>query len=395
MGILQWLKEAAEINHNLKIRILLPKSKDESSSSGSDSGVHSNNSSLTVNQTLKEELDTVYPNQIDLRLVEESMPIRITIVVIDRKECMITELKDDTKDDSFHAAGLSVYSNSNTIALSYSSIFESLWIQTETYEKLKAYSKMQTEFINTAAHELRTPLQPILGISEILRFGGELDRIDNKKEELNKYLDIIIRNARRSRDLADNILNASLIESKSLKLEKEIFNLNDIITDNIEKVKRQFLLIDNNNSSSLKIIYDPSSGALSSSSAPSHIYVEADKYRLSQVVYNLLTNAIKFTTKDGTITISVKTRKEEGEEKEKADDNKVIVVVSVKDTGKGIDSEIFPRLFTKFATKSFDGMGLGLFISRKIIEAHGGRIWAENNPDGIGATFYFTLPVIN
>jgi signal transduction histidine kinase len=368
MGALRLLNEAAA-KHNVKVRILLPKSKHEINSSSSDL--------IVVDQTLKErETENAYHHQIDVRLVEESIPIRITIVVIDRKECMLIELKDDTKDDSFHAAGLSVYSNSKTIALSYASIFESLWIQTETYEKLKAYSKMQTEFINNAAHELRTPIQPILAISEVLRFEEEEKQVVSKKE-LNKYLDVILTNARRLKDLGDNILNVSLIESQSLRLEKELFNLNDIIIDNVETIKRQFLLIDNDdNNTSLEILYEKNSGAAT------EIYLEADKRRISQVIYNLLHNAIKFTN-EGSITISVK---------RKTDDNKVIVV-SVEDTGIGIDPEILPRLFTKFATKSVAGTGLGLFISKSIVEAHGGKIWAENNADGKGATFAFSLPL--
>ena len=370
MGALRLLNEAAA-KHNVKVRILLPKSKHEINSSSSDL--------IVVDQTLKErETENAYNHQIDVRLVEESIPIRITIVVIDRKECMLIELKDDTKDDSFHAAGLSVYSNSKTIALSYASIFESLWIQTETYEKLKAYSKMQTEFINNAAHELRTPIQPILAISEVLRLEEE-ERVVSKKE-LNKYLDVILTNARRLKDLGDNILNVSLIESQSLRLEKELFNLNDIIIDNVETIKRQFLLIDNDDSTtSLEILYDKTSG-----DAAADIYLEGDRRRISQVIYNLLHNAIKFTN-EGSINISVK---------RKIDDNKVIVV-SVEDTGIGIDPEILPRLFTKFATKSVAGTGLGLFISKSIIEAHGGKIWAENNADGKGATFAFSLPLSN
>ena len=242
--------------------------------------------------------------------------------------------------------GLSVYSDSKAIALSYASIFESLWIQTETYEKLKAYSKMQTEFINNAAHELRTPIQPILAISEVLRFGGEEEERVVSKKDLNKSLDVILTNARRLKDLGDNILNVSLIESRSLKLEKELFNLNGIIIDNVEAVKRQFLLIDNDddNNTSLDRLYDKNSGDVAAD-----IYLEADKRRISQVIYNLLHNAIKFTN-EGSITISVK---------RKVDDNKVIVV-SVNDTGKGIDSQIFPRLFTKFATKSVKRNRIGL-----------------------------------
>lgn len=357
MGLLELLKEVA-LSNKIKIRILLPKTLEGSSNN-------------IVNQALK-ELENTHPHQIDLRLVEESIPIRISISIIDRKECMIIETKDDSKDDSFHAAGSSVYSNSKAIALSYASIFESLWIQTETYEKLKAYSKMQREFINNAAHELRTPIQPILGITEILRFGGEHDKISGK-QKLNESLDIILRNARRLSELADNVLSVSLIESQSLKLEKELFNLNGIIVDNIKSAKRQFLPI--GTKSNLKIIYDRAS--------ETDVYVNADKYKISQVVYNLLNNAIKFT-KEGSITISIKRKGGEGE-------NKKAIVVSVKDTGEGIDSEMLPRLFTRFATKSFAGTGLGLFVSKHIIEAHDGEIWAENNAEGKGATLSFTL----
>lgn len=359
MGLLELLKEVA-LSNKIKIRILLPKTLEGSSNN-------------IVNQALK-ELENTHPHQIDLRLVEESIPIRISISIIDRKECMIIETKDDSKDDSFHAAGSSVYSNSKAIALSYASIFESLWIQTETYEKLKAYSKMQREFINNAAHELRTPIQPILGITEILRFGGEHDKISGK-QKLNESLDIILRNARRLSELADNVLSVSLIESQSLKLEKELFNLNGIIVDNIKSAKRQFLPI--GIKSNLKIIYDRAS------ETEADVYVNADKYKISQVVYNLLNNAIKFT-KEGSITISVKRKGGEGE-------NKKAIVVSVKDTGEGIDSEMLPRLFTRFATKSFAGTGLGLFVSKHIIEAHDGEIWAENNAEGKGATLSFTL----
>ena len=359
MGLLELLKEVA-VNNKIKVRILVPKSNDDSSNN-------------IVNQALK-ELGNIHPHQIDLRLVEETIPIRISISVIDRKECMIIETKDDSKYDSFHAAGSSVYSNSKAIALSYASIFESLWIQTETYEKLKAYSKMQKEFINNAAHELRTPIQPILGITEILRFGGELDEIGGK-QKLNESLDIILRNARRLSELADNVLSVSLIESQSLKLEKELSNLNDLIADNIKSAKRQFLSIYSN--VSLKIIYDHVS------ETEANIYIEADKYKISQVVYNLLNNAIKFTN-EGSITISVKRKDDKVE-------NKKAIVVSVKDTGEGIDSEMLPRLFTRFATKSFAGTGLGLFVSKHIVEAHDGEIWAENNAEEKGATLSFTL----
>jgi two-component system sensor histidine kinase VicK len=119
------------------------------------------------------------------------------------------------------------------------------------------------------------------------------------------------------------------------------------------------------------------------------IFVEADKGRISEVIHNLLDNALKFT-EDGTISITDALMKKE-EHENKGDE---LVIVSVKDTGIGIDSQIFPRLFEKFATKSeATGTGLGLFISKSIVEAHGGRIWAQNNGDSKGATFSFSLPI--
>jgi two-component system, OmpR family, sensor histidine kinase VicK len=113
------------------------------------------------------------------------------------------------------------------------------------------------------------------------------------------------------------------------------------------------------------------------------IIAEADKVRISQVISNLLSNALKFT-KEGVISIN----------SEKKDSQ---ILVSIKDTGTGIDPEIMPRLFSKFATKSQSGTGLGLFISKSIIEAHGGKMWASNNDtnqeNGRGALFTFNLPL--
>ena len=112
--------------------------------------------------------------------------------------------------------------------------------------------------------------------------------------------------------------------------------------------------------------------------------------RISQVISNLIDNAIKFISKEGRITITVEKKKSNI-----ASDNDAMVVVSVKDTGAGIHPEIIPLLFSKFATKSATGTGLGLYISKSIIESHGGKIWAQNNEDGNGSTFSFSLPTAN
>jgi signal transduction histidine kinase len=236
------------------------------------------------------------------------------------------------------------------------------------YEQLKINDKMQKEFINIAAHELRTPIQPILSLSQILQ-----SNISNSAQQ-QEFLDAIVRNARRLQRLTENILDVTRIESHSLQLMKERFSFNENIRNVINDVNNQTGFL-NNNSNAVSILFEPKQD----------VFVEADKVRIYEVISNLLKNAIQFT-KEGTITITAAT--------EKIDYNNDEAIVSIKDTGTGIDPKILPRLFTKFATKSVAGTGLGLFISKSIIEAHGGRIWAQNNPDGRGATFYFSLPLI-
>ncbi|MPZ08310.1 MAG: GHKL domain-containing protein [Nitrososphaeraceae archaeon] len=228
-------------------------------------------------------------------------------------------------------------------------------------EQLKVHDNMQKEFINIAAHELRTPTQSIMGYSELLA---------TDPENSTRYINPIIRNANRLQRLSEDILDVTRIESQSLKLNREEFNLDDVISSIVGDYRT--LLLDDEDKINLDIQYEPKS-----------IIVNADKVRVSQVISNLLSNAIKFTTK-GKGTIYVTAEKKNSE-----------VMVSVKDTGQGIDPEILPRLFTKFVTKSSSsGTGLGLFISKSIVETHGGKIWAENSTDGRGVTFSFTLPVV-
>ena len=284
----------------------------------------------------------------------------VTILVVDRKASLVIEKVDDSKESFIEAVGLSTYSTSEPTIMSYLSIFENFWNQLELYEKLKEHDKMQKEFINIAAHELRTPTQSILGYAEILKMDSE-----RSKQLANP----ILRSAIRLQRLTVDILDVTRIESQTLRLNKEEFNLNEIISNVIEDCKSQI------DSEKIKLVYEHR--------RVNNIVVNADKTRLNQVISNLVSNSIKFTQGERG-TISITTKREE--------DSKAIII-SVRDTGKGIDPEIIPRLFTKFATKSDIGTGLGLFISKSIVEAHGGRIWAENNKDGKGATFCFTLPV--
>ena len=244
--------------------------------------------------------------------------------------------------------------------------------------------RTQKEFINVAAHELRTPIQPILGLSEILR-----SRLTKGPEWQGRdLLDIIIRNAKRLQRLAEDILDVTRIESQSLKLKKERFNLNQLVLQIVEDHRNQISRAGSdpasvNSDMGIELAFVPQKDS---------IFIEADKSRISQVISNLLSNAIKFTLQE----------EKEGEKHGKTilitidkDDPHKEAILSIRDAGVGIDPEIFPRLFSKFASKSFEGTGLGLFISKSIIEAHGGKIWAENNStnghlEG-GATFRFSL----
>ncbi|MDQ5843483.1 MAG: HAMP domain-containing histidine kinase, partial [Thermoproteota archaeon] len=295
-----------------------------------------------------------------IRVMDSSLNTNITAVIMDRKRLMIFELRDDAKDISYEAVGLALYSDSKTLAMSYASIFDNLWKQTELYEKLEAHDNMQKEFINIAAHELRTPIQPILGLAEVLQAS-----IHNEPEKV--YVETIWRNARRLEKLTEDLLDVTRIESHLLSLNKEFFNVNDIVLAQIMDYQQR--ASDNNNQ--IELHYDHKDDV---------IIVNADKARIIQVIDNLLRNAINFTDEAGTIRVTADIKNKE-------------VVISIRDKGRGISPEVYPKLFTKFATKSHKGTGLGLFISKSIIEAHGGRIWAENNKDDKGATFSFTLPL--
>jgi len=244
-------------------------------------------------------------------------------------------------------------------------------------EKLKLHDKMQEEFINIAAHELRSPIQPIIGLSEVLRSRKreDVEKVEGQIEQ-NEMLDVIIRNAKRLGRLSEDILDVTRIESQSLPLRKEKFNLNRLMLNSVGDSRNQITKENKDNNIKIELVFK----------GDSDIYVEADKNRINQVVSNLLANAIKFT-KEGTITITIE--KKEGDY---YNDISREVVVAVKDSGIGIDPEVLPKLFRKFTSSSQGGTGLGLFISRSIIEAHGGRIWAENNKDGKGSTFSFSLP---
>ena len=289
------------------------------------------------------------------------------LFIVNNAKFIRFEIKELQAQDFTDAVGFIVYSNSKVSVYSARSFFELLWNERVQYKKLKEADEMKSEFINVAAHELRTPIQPILTLVDLIRSNMKGSR---HEESLN----IIFRNTKRLQRLTENILDVTKIESGALDLKQERFNLKDVITNTLNDA----MVVRNNSSNN-------SNGIIRLHYQPLDSFIEGDEGRISQVVNNLVDNAFKFSKEEGIITVNTK-----------LEDNKIIV--SVKDNGQGIVPSILPKLFSKFKAESYSGTGLGLYICKNIVEAHGGKIWAENNSlinGERGATFYFSLPVLS
>jgi two-component system, OmpR family, sensor histidine kinase VicK len=378
------LKQAAEQN-KVNVRLLMPSigDSDNNRMALSNPDYTSKNSVTDYSNIKRLLLSDALSNNIDIRHIKKASEMKATILIVDRRYSLVIELRDDNESSFEQAIGFSTYSTSRPGVLSYISIFESLWVQTELYEQLtqsnehlalaneqlKIHDRMQREFINIASHEMKTPTQAILGMSGLLKYYPE------RRDEL---IEIIQRNAKRLQALTSDILDVTRIESQTLKLENERFYIFDLVSEVVDDHRER---IKDSSNKNIELSYD------SDEDGKRRIFVEADRGRITQVLTNLLNNALKFTD-EGQITVSTYQNND-------SNDNKDEVTVRVVDTGSGIDNGIYPRIFSKFATKSHQGTGLGLFISKSIIEAHGGRIWAKNNTDGRGATFIFTIPIID
>jgi two-component system, OmpR family, sensor histidine kinase VicK len=380
IGVIQSLIEVAK-EQQVKVRILMPISK--------------------LTEHIVQSLTQQQQNNIVIRCIEPNPDTEATILVVDKKVSLVIELKDDTKDTFIEAVGLSTHSNSKAGILSHVTIFENLWKQSELYQEIKdshenlkmAHQKLEinnkilNNFIQTSAHELRNPIQPILGISQIIK--AKITHTEERElnvEEICSLLDVIIRNARKLHRLTDDVVDTTRIETNSFRLKKEAFNLKELIQVLVDEYKSQnnnTMKNDIDNHRNIKLSIMP---PITDEAQNADLFlIKADKGRISQVFSNLFSNALKFTKENDIIYVNLE---------QKNIDSRKNFIVSIKDTGSGIDPEIFPRLFTKFATKSEKGVGLGLFICKNIVEAHNGKIWAENNVDsGGGSTFAFNLPL--
>ncbi|MDE1853685.1 MAG: HAMP domain-containing histidine kinase [Thaumarchaeota archaeon] len=293
---------------------------------------------------------------VDIRVMNKSLKTKISILIIDRSKTMVFETKDDSREDLYESLGITAFTESKSLGESFATIFDGIWKQTELYEQLEIHDKMQRDFVNIAAHELRTPVQAIINYAELAR-----SYEDNREEYYDKLLKSVLRLHR----LTEDILDAARIESKTLRLNKEVFVLNEILRSAVDEQRRAAA------KKGLKVHLEQ----------PEPVYVFGDKTRIGQVMANLLINAVKFT-ESGSIRVAAKLDRKTGR-----------VVVRVTDTGIGIDKTMVPLLFARFMAKSESGTGLGLFISKSIIEAHEGSIWVEKSEPGKGSTFTFALPV--
>jgi two-component system sensor histidine kinase VicK len=392
-------------------------------------------------KTNKENNDEFEP----IRFLQEISETRVTILVIDKNISFVTELESDIEEpfEGEGAVGFTTYSTDFSRIFPYISFFENLWTQvglyqqvTQVNEKLIIQDKKYKEFISIAVHELRAPLQPIIGLSYLLR--NEKEALTGKEDE---SLDTILRNAERLGKLAENILDLIKIENDNLNLKKETFDLDKLIRDVVFDFEKQLAHRHRYNpshnqkypTSNIELRYcdqqfstshDKKDDMEKDASQLGHgsennVKIEADKVRIYQVLSNLINNAIKsiddlgdiVEERIGEVIVSMRCAKiyqHQVEYNNGHDDNKygdpqdandrsvppdVVAIVSITDTGRGIDLDIFPRLFTKFTTNFKTGTGLGLFISKSIIEAHRGKIWMYNNKGRKGATIQFSLPL--
>jgi signal transduction histidine kinase len=359
-GIISLLRGAAQ-RRKVKVNLVVPDISDQ---------IHKSSDKFTQISSMATipnfQVKTIIP------VIEQSNKIHTTFLLVDKESSFIIDINDDMQQDFLKAVGYAIYSASESRTESYNFIFNTIWKQADlhesliqsnkklmnAYDSLKQHAEMEKEFINITAHELRTPSQSIIGYTEMMKY---------YPDRFQKYLDPLLRNAERLHLLITDMVDVARIESNSLKLQKTHFDLNLKIKEVIKDLSVQKVLPSKN----VSIYFNPTE----------KILLYADKKRISQLMINILNNSLNFT-KEGSIIVESTTNPKKDE-----------LIVSVKDSGSGIDSSIISRIFSKFTSMSDSGLGLGLFISKGIVDAHSGTIEAHNNASTKGATVTFTLPL--
>jgi signal transduction histidine kinase len=353
-------------------------------------------------------LDRISKEAPSIKVLNNDTNTPFAMCLVDGEKLLRTEIESDTAaadtadahSDFIEAIVFAIYSTRKLTVNSFKLIFDLLWNERLLNERLVHNDNMQKEFISNAAHELRTPAQSILGYLELVMLA--IDDNDNNKDtgnrEISKYVAAAYRSTVRLQELTKDLLDVARIDSNTLKFNKEQFDLIEVTNNIITDIKHSQAVKTNTNTNTnkmnnIEIVFNKHDSSL---------FIYADKGRITEVLSNLITNAINANKSSDitgifTISINVSTNSKNEDETNLPDYNdiKTYATVSIKDDGAGIDPEIMPRLFTKFASKSESGLGLGLYISKNLIESHGGKIWGENNVDEKGSTFSFSLPITN
>ena len=379
-GMMEFMKNISLSKKNINIRILIVEETDNEIQYKILTIFNKFNGKIpgSSNSEIPLEFQFKGSGNFKLKILNSRLFTEIGFLIVDKNKSLIIESKNIPSIDMIESIGLSSYSNSRRISKSYASIFEALWNQAELYDKLKAQDRLQKEFINIAAHELRNPVQSLLGYSDILmNTAGNIENYSN-------FIVTINQNTRRLARLIDKVLDVTQLENELLILNKENFSLEKLVIEIVREYNHNIHLLNKNQ---LEIRYDSQLNDCNNTNTESRRnfgYVFADRTRIIQVIVNILENAVEFTDR-GTITLRLNENMTTRE-----------ILLTISDSGRGIDPEILPNLFTKFVSKSRKGTGLGLYISKKIIETHGGKIWAENCYDGNnkieGSKFTLTLP---
>src|SRR5918911_2420733 len=331
---------------------------------------------------VKPQLDQLRNNEgIIIRQIESPTEAKFKLLIIDRTFSLVIEAKDDSKANFEQAIGLATFSNSKSTVMPYVTIFESFWRETDLYEKAREADRIKEEFVNIAAHELRNPISPIIASGDFamedLKRLKEIGRIDKDTiDSLYDNLCIMLRNAARLHKISEDVLQVTRIESGKFTLNLEETEFKLLLKQAIKDATRHLELLGKKDIT-VKFYDD----GLTPTNANGEFILHCDSSKITQVIYNLLHNAIKFTDDKGEIALHAGIHKGN------------YVIIKVQDSGRGIDPTIKDKIFQKFSSKSDGGTGLGLYLAKNIVEGHGGRIWATNNATGNGgATFSFILP---
>ncbi len=380
LGMMEFMKNISLSKKNINIRILIVEETDNEIQNKILTIFNKFNGEIpgSSNSEIPLEFQFKGSGNFKLKILNSRLFTEIGFLIVDKNKSLIIESKNIPSIDMIESIGLSSYSNSHRISKSYASIFEALWNQAELYDKLKVQDRLQKEFINIAAHELRNPVQSLLGYSDILM------NTTGNIESYSNFIVTINQNTKRLARLIDKVLDVTQLENELLILNKENFSLEKLVIEIVREYNNNIHLLNKNQ---LEIRYDSQLNDCNNTNTESRRnfgYVFADRTRIIQVIVNILENAVEFTDR-GTITLRLNENMTTRE-----------ILLTISDSGRGIDLEILPNLFTKFVSKSHKGTGLGLYISKKIIETHGGKIWAENCYDGNnkieGSKFTLTLP---